>query len=91
MLRVFCFVTSSLVGFFHLVHFNWSTHNAMSPTHDWHPVNLNHGLFKIGNVLCFGIYWHANHHVRTNLFNPKYMKNPLPITPPPGRALQSAG
>lgn len=81
----FYFVLSALVGFFHLVHFNWSTHNAMSPVGDYRPVNLNHGLYRLGNRLCFGIYWHANHHKRTNLFNPRRMKNSLPVEAPPTR------
>jgi stearoyl-CoA desaturase (delta-9 desaturase) len=50
-------------------------------------VNLNHGLYKLGNLLCFGIYWHGNHHKRTNLFNPRYMKNSLPIEAPPQHQL----
>lgn len=79
------FLPSSLVGFFHLVHFNWSTHNAFSPTHDFKPVNLDHGFYKIGNILWFGIYMHANHHQKTNYFNPAKMTPSLPITPPPSR------
>jgi len=81
----FLFVTSSLVGFLHLVHFNWSTHNAFSPTHDWKPVNLNHGFYKIGNLIWFGIYMHANHHKIAKVFNPAKMANGLPITPPPSK------
>ena len=75
----FFFVISALVGFLHLVHFNWSTHNAFSPTKDFRPVNLNHGLYKLGNLLCFGIYMHANHHKRANLFNPAKMRPSLPL------------
>jgi stearoyl-CoA desaturase (delta-9 desaturase) len=80
----FLFVPASIVGFLHLVHFNWSTHNAVSPDKDFKPVNLNHGFYRIGNVLWHGIYMHANHHKRSNLFNPARMKNSLPITPPLG-------
>jgi stearoyl-CoA desaturase (delta-9 desaturase) len=81
----FFFVPSALVGFLHIVHFNWSTHNAFSPERDFKPVNLNHGFYKIGNWLWFGIYMHANHHKRANLFNPAKMVPSLPITPPPGK------
>jgi stearoyl-CoA desaturase (delta-9 desaturase) len=81
----FFFVISAIVGFLHLVHFNWSTHNAFSAEKDFRPVNLNHGLYKLGNFLCFGIYMHANHHKRTNIFNPAKMKPSLPIEPPPRR------
>ena len=52
---------------------------------DFKPVNLNHGYYKIGNLIWHGIYWHANHHKRANLFNPGKMKDSLPNTPPPGR------
>lgn len=85
------FVPASIVGFFHLVHFNWSTHNAFSPTHDFKPVNLDHGLFKLGNKLFFGIYMHANHHKRPNVLNPAKMQNSLPLTPPPTRDEIEAG
>jgi len=79
----FClFVPASLVGFLHLVHFNWSTHDAFSPRKDFRPVNINTGFYRVGNWLWHGIYWHANHHQRANLFNPGRMKNgATPIIP----------
>jgi fatty acid desaturase len=80
----FFFVPSSIVGFLHLVHFNWSTHNAFSRSRDFKPVNLNHGYYRIGNLVWHGIYMHANHHKRANMFNPAKMKDSLPITPPGG-------
>lgn len=76
------FVPASIVGFLHLVHFNWSTHNAQSRDGDFKPVNLDHGYYKIGNLIWFGIYMHANHHKRANLFNPAKMQPSLPITRP---------
>src|SRR6185436_17761420 len=79
----FLFVPSSVIRFLHLVHFNWSTHNAFSPDKDFRPVNLDHGYFKIGNLIWFGIYMHANHHKRANLFNPARLAPSLPIEPPP--------
>jgi stearoyl-CoA desaturase (delta-9 desaturase) len=76
------FVPASVVGFLHLVHFNWSTHDAFSPRGDFRPVNINTGFYRVGNWLWHGIYWHANHHLRANLFNPGRMKNgPEPIVP----------
>ena len=75
-----------LIGILHLVHFNWSTHNAFSPTRDFKPVNLNHGYYRLGNKLFFGIYMHANHHQRTNVLNPATIEPSLPITPPPTKA-----
>lgn len=83
------FVPTAIVGFLHLVHFNWSTHNAFSPVGDFRPVNLNHGFYKVGNWLWFGIYMHANHHKRANLFNPGRMEPSLPVEVPPGH--RSAG
>jgi stearoyl-CoA desaturase (delta-9 desaturase) len=84
------FVPSSLIGFFHLVHFNWSTHNAFSPTRDFKPVNLDHGFYRVGNKIWFGIYWHANHHKKTNYFNPARMTPSLPLTRPPSRQEREA-
>ena len=78
----FLFVPASVVGFFHLVHFNWSTHNAFSKDRDFKPVNLNHGYYRIGNLLWHGIYMHANHHKRAGMFNPARMQPSLPITEP---------
>jgi len=78
----FFFVPTAIVGFLHLVHFNWSTHNAFSKESDFRPVNLNHGYYKIGNLIWFGIYMHANHHKRANMFNPAKMTPSLPIEHP---------
>ena len=80
------FLPAVLVGILHLVHFNWSTHNAFSPTRDFKPVNLNHGYYRVGNKLFFGIYMHANHHKKTSVLNPATITPSLPITPPPPRA-----
>lgn len=76
------FVPSSIVGFLHLVHFNWSTHNAFSPTQRFEPINMDTGFYRIGNLLWHGIYMHANHHQRTNRFNPARMVNGQPLTTP---------
>lgn len=70
------FVPASIVGFLHLVHFNWSTHDAGSATGEFKPVNLDHGLYRLGNRLLFGIYHHANHHARPGLFNPGTLGGP---------------
>ncbi|MFO0555267.1 MAG: fatty acid desaturase [Polyangiaceae bacterium] len=79
------FVPASIYGAFHLIHFNWCTHNAVSPEMDYKPVNLNHGLYKLGNKLCFGIYMHANHHKWPTVLNPATCKNSLPVHPAPTR------
>jgi stearoyl-CoA desaturase (delta-9 desaturase) len=75
------FAPASILGVLHLMHFNWSTHNGFSPTQDFRPVNLDHGFYWIGNRIWFGIYMHANHHKRANLFNPSRMTPSLPIEP----------
>ncbi len=85
------FLPSFVLGFFQLVHFNWSTHNAFSPTHDFKPVNLNHGFYKFGNKALFGIYMHANHHKRANVLNPATVTPSLPLTLPPTKAEVEAG
>jgi stearoyl-CoA desaturase (delta-9 desaturase) len=84
------FAPASILAAFHLVHFNWSTHNAQSPTADYHPVNLNHGYFKLGNKLFFGIYMHANHHKWPNVLNPAHSKVKLPIEPAPTAETEAA-
>lgn len=78
---VFLFVPASILGFFHLVHFNWSTHNPYSPDEDYRPVNLNDGYYRVGNWLWHGIYMHGNHHKNSGMFNPVKMQSAkaLPI------------
>jgi len=51
-------------------HFNWSTHNGETGR-DFRPVNLDSGYYWLGNRLFTGIYYHANHHTRPHLFNPR--------------------
>jgi stearoyl-CoA desaturase (delta-9 desaturase) len=51
-------------------HFNWATHNGDRGA-DFRPVNLDHGYYWLGNRLFTGIYFHANHHTRPHLFNPR--------------------
>lgn len=70
---VMLFIPASLVGFFHLVHFNWSTHNPHSPNHDFRPINLDSGYYRVGNWLWHGIYMHGNHHKNAGMFNPGQM------------------
>ena len=86
-LFVMLFVPAAVIGFFHLVHFNWSTHNPWSPNGDHRPVNLNSGFFKIGNLIWHGIYFHGNHHKKTSLFNPGDMREDkaLPVIRPGDR------
>jgi fatty acid desaturase len=64
------FAPAAVVGFLHLVHFNWATHDAGSATGTFRPVNLDRGWFWLGNRLWFGIYMHANHHRHPSTLNP---------------------
>jgi fatty acid desaturase len=69
----FLFLPAQGLGWLHVAHFNWATHNAHSADGDYKPVNLDHGLYRIGNAIWFGLYMHANHHKRANIFNPGKM------------------
>lgn len=71
------YLPASLVGWLVVAHFNWATHNAGDPRHEYHPVNLDHGLYWIGNRIWFGLYMHGNHHKRANVFNPLKMEQVL--------------
>jgi fatty acid desaturase len=51
-------------------HFNWATHNGSAGA-DFRPVNLDRGYYWVGNKIFTGIYFHANHHARPHLFNPR--------------------
>lgn len=76
------FLPATVLGILHLAHFNWSTHDAWSPTANYRPVNLDHGFFWVGNRVWHGIYFHANHHKKANVFNPMKVDLGLPITDP---------
>lgn len=80
------FLPAAVLGGLHVIHFNWSTHNGFSPTQDFRPVNLDHGVYWLGNRIFFGIYYHANHHRRPGLFNPRFMSPGLPLEPAPVRS-----
>ena len=75
------FVPAAALGGLHVIHFNWSTHNGFSKIGDYRPVNLDHGLYWLGNRLFFGIYYHANHHRRPKVFNPMRRHPSLPLEP----------
>ena len=70
------FVPANVVAALHVIHFNWSTHDAAAPEGQHRPINLDHGYFRVGNLLWHGIYFHANHHRRTNAFNPRTARAP---------------
>lgn len=84
----YLFVPASLLGFLHLVHFNWSTHNAFGyDSGGFRPINLDTGKYWIGNRIFFGIYMHKNHHDRPGVFHPLYMPAPAAA----GREAPTAG
>jgi fatty acid desaturase len=68
---VLLFFPAWIIGILHLVHFNWCTHDARSAAQVYRPVNLDHGLYRFGNLAWHGIYMHANHHRRPGVFNPR--------------------
>lgn len=68
------FVPTQALGWLVVAHFNWATHNAHDPGGDYKPVNLDHGLYWLGNRVWFGLYMHGNHHKRANVFNPLRME-----------------
>jgi fatty acid desaturase len=77
------FFPAWIFGILHLVHFNWCTHDASSPSKNYRPINLNHGFYRLGNLAWHGIYMHANHHLKPGAFNPLRIKN-LRETSAPG-------
>jgi stearoyl-CoA desaturase (delta-9 desaturase) len=64
------FIPSYLSAFALFVYLNYYTHIMDK---DGSPVvlNRNDGLFKLGNQLLFGVFFHKNHHDRASLFNPQ--------------------
>ncbi len=81
----FLVVPANIFGVLFIVHFNWSTHGATLRDTNFSPVNLNHGIYKLGNLLWFGIYMHKNHHKRASEFNPAKMSvenGALPVDVP---------
>ena len=67
------FLPTQLLGWLHIAHFNWITHNSLDADGDYKPVNLDSGWYWLGNRIWFGLYQHANHHRRANIFNPLKM------------------
>lgn len=73
----FLFVPAQLLGWTVVSHFNWITHNGESTTCDYRPVNIDRGIYRLGNRVLFGLYMHANHHKRVDIFNPMRMDEVL--------------
>ncbi len=64
------FAPSAVLGAIHISHFNWITHRGDKQDGDYRPVNLDHGLYWLGNRVCFGLYFHGTHHENPRVFNP---------------------
>ncbi len=64
---------SAIAGILHISHFNWITHRGDTDG-PYEPVNLDDGIYRLGNRLCFGLYYHANHHASAGLFNPMHYR-----------------
>lgn len=68
------FVPGTIAAFLHVNHFNWVTHNAHHPEEGFAPINLDEGIYWLGNRIFFGIYYHKNHHDYSGLFNPRHLE-----------------
>lgn len=85
------FVPAQILTIIHLAHFNWSTHNGASPDMDYHPINIDRGLFWLGNRMFFGIYYHKNHHHTVTAFNPMSLQLTEPRLVQDGAPLTAMG
>lgn len=69
------YIPSLLTNIFVFAHINYACHRD-NENGEVEVVNLNHNLyFKFANIFTMGGYYHKNHHINQNLFNPKYLKS----------------
>jgi stearoyl-CoA desaturase (delta-9 desaturase) len=64
----FFFVFSVVFKMMHYAWFNYATH--VYSKDGVLIVNLDKGLYKFINFVAFGLYYHKNHHLRPDLFDP---------------------
>lgn len=70
-LFVVFFIPSYLFHMFVFAHINYVTHE-IKDDHSVHIYNLDSNLYyKFVNLVGFGVYYHKNHHLNPNHFNPK--------------------
>lgn len=70
---VFFYLPSLVVNHLIYVDINYTVH-PKDENGNTAPANFNDTLYhKLANFLFFGIYFHANHHRKPLLFNPRYM------------------
>jgi membrane protein required for beta-lactamase induction len=67
-LFAFLFVFSAAFKMAHYAWFNYATHIYSDAGTTI--VNLDFGFYKFVNFVSFGLYYHKNHHLRPDLFNP---------------------
>lgn len=73
------YVPAYLANLIVFAHINFATHVTL-PSGEVEIVNLNHNLYyKTVNFLSSGAYFHKNHHIRPNLYNPSTMEERIVI------------
>jgi len=71
---IFFYIPSFIANYMLVADVNYSAHPKDPATLETQPANLNDRFYhKICNALFSGIYYHANHHRKPLLFNPKKM------------------
>lgn len=71
---VFFYIPSYIANHLLYVSINYTAHPKDEATGQTAAANLDNNLYyKVANALFFGIYYHANHHRKPMLFNPKHM------------------
>ncbi|MCE2926493.1 MAG: fatty acid desaturase [Rickettsiales bacterium] len=71
---IFFYLPSYIGSYWLFAHLNYYGHYVDPSTGETHPVNLDDGwYFWTANRCWFGIYFHANHHKKPLVFNPRYI------------------
>lgn len=74
-LFLFFYVPSYVANHLLFIDINYSAHPKDPETGSTQAANLDHTLYhRIANALWSGIYYHANHHRKPRLYNPKTMQ-----------------
>ena len=71
---LFFYIPSYAANHMLYVDINYTAHPKDPTTGETSAGNFTDTLYyKLANAMWFGIYYHANHHRKPQLFNPKYM------------------
>jgi fatty acid desaturase len=74
-LFVFFYIPSYIANHLLFIDINYSAHPRNPATGETQAANLDHTLYhKLANAMWSGIYYHANHHRKPLLYNPKKMQ-----------------